>query len=110
MSGRLLPCPFCGGEAEYHGECDMVAVRCSNCGAGTSGWWDEPEEAAEEWNRRPDRWIPVTERLPEEGETILVWHKDGYIMLLVNMFDEMEDVTHWRPLPAGPENGLEGRA
>ncbi len=32
MSDKLLPCPFCGGEAEYYGECDMVWVRCSRYG------------------------------------------------------------------------------
>lgn len=50
---ELRECPFCGGEAEYYSDCDMVKVRCSACGANTSGWWDEPEEAAADWNRRP---------------------------------------------------------
>jgi len=49
---ELKPCPFCGGEAEYYGECDMVHVRCKVCGATTPGWWDEPEDAAADWNRR----------------------------------------------------------
>lgn len=49
---NLKSCPFCGAEAELYGECDMVRVRCSDCGANTSGWWDEPEEAAEDWNKR----------------------------------------------------------
>ena len=48
----LKPCPFCGGEAEYIGDCEMVRVECNICGANTSGWWDEPEDAAQDWNRR----------------------------------------------------------
>lgn len=48
----LKPCPFCGGEAEYRGECEMTKVRCSSCEAQTIYWFDEPEDAAEEWNRR----------------------------------------------------------
>ena len=50
----LKPCPFCGGEAEYFGECDLVKVRCSEyeCQAQTICWFEEPEEAAEHWNRR----------------------------------------------------------
>lgn len=50
----LKPCPFCGGKAEYHYDCDMVKVRCSNydCQCELVTWFDEPEEAAEEWNRR----------------------------------------------------------
>lgn len=54
MSDKLLPCPFCGGEAEYYGECDMVWVRCSRygCYAEMISRFDEPEEAAAVWNRR----------------------------------------------------------
>lgn len=50
----LEPCPFCGGKAEYYYDCDMVKVRCSNsvCQCELVTWFDEPEEAAEEWNRR----------------------------------------------------------
>jgi len=51
---ELERCPFCGGEAEYHGECDMVSVRCAtyDCQAEMITWFDEPEEAADVWNRR----------------------------------------------------------
>jgi len=51
---KLKLCPFCGSEAQYYGECDMVWVRCSNynCGAQRSGKFDEPEEAATDWNER----------------------------------------------------------
>jgi len=49
---ELKACPFCGGRAIYYGDCDMVRVQCATCGANTSGWWDESEEAAQEWNRR----------------------------------------------------------
>lgn len=50
----LKPCPFCGSEAEYYSDCEMVKVRCSNydCLCHLVTWFDEPEEAAEEWNRR----------------------------------------------------------
>lgn len=27
---ELKPCPFCGSEAEYYSDCEMVKVRCSN--------------------------------------------------------------------------------
>ena len=56
MKEKLKPCPFCGGEAEYYGECDMVWIRCSNydCRAERIGKFDEPEEAAEYWNTRPE--------------------------------------------------------
>lgn len=50
-------------------------------------------------------WIPVTEMLPEELETFIGWHKDGFVVLTTNYFDELEDITHWMPLPEGPEKG-----
>jgi hypothetical protein len=57
MREELKPCPFCGSPAEYHGECDMVWIRCSNydCGAERSSKFDEPEDAAKDWNERPLR-------------------------------------------------------
>jgi hypothetical protein len=59
------------------------------------------------------RWIPVTERLPDEGERVLVFDKaflqpemgtyystDGWVG------DEIAslDPSHWMPLPAPPTN------
>ena len=56
------------------------------------------------------RWIPVTERLPEYGQEVLVytgntlkpivmaytfWRKD---------YDTWLHVTHWMPLPPAPED------
>ena len=49
---ELKKCPFCGGEAKYYTDCDMTQVQCAVCGATPSGWWDEAEDAAAEWNRR----------------------------------------------------------
>lgn len=51
---ELRRCPFCGSEAEYYGECDMVKVICSawDCRCSLVTWFDEPEDAAEEWNMR----------------------------------------------------------
>ena len=123
MSGRLLPCPFCGGEARTenndrtiydpktfgvvdveYGEPPCFWAECGDCEAFVGGF-DTEAEAITAWNRRPDRWIPVNERMPEEGNTVLMWHKDGFVMLAVNMFDAVDDVTHWMPLPKGPKGG-----
>lgn len=115
MSEKLLPCPFCGGEAEYHVECEMVTVRCSICGATTSGWWDEPEEAIAEWNRRADGWISVEERLPEHSNVVLVALRHG--LVCEGSYFDIEQrwirfgvpympVTHWMPLPELPERSV----
>lgn len=62
--------------------------------------WLSPEGVAE---LLQCRWISVSEKLPEEGDTVLMWHKTGFVMLAVNIFDEIDEITHWMPLPAGPE-------
>ena len=54
---KLLPCPFCGGSAEYRNDGMTGYVQCQNCLARTDGvysWRDEnwKEEVAREWNAR----------------------------------------------------------
>jgi hypothetical protein len=58
------------------------------------------------------KWIPVTERLPQEDVRVLVWLTDG-----VNSYTKMDTdrrhnnrwvrwgmyVTHWMPLPTPPK-------
>ena len=61
------------------------------------------------------RWIPVTERLPEDFEEVLVYDGD-FVQPGVHFrgrFDEYGNyesyeiygVTHWMPLPEPPEEG-----
>ena len=77
VAKTLKPCPFCGSKAEYYGECDMVMVRCSDydCYAQRSGWFDEPEDAADDWNRRPPN-LPLTKEqimgMPDDDAAFIV--------------------------------------
>jgi len=57
------------------------------------------------------RWIPVSERLPE-GRTVLVFKKEGSISIDTTYIDGgnyfwwksgQSKVTHWMPLPEPPE-------
>lgn len=65
------------------------------------------------------RWIPVTERLPEVGVWVLTLSKWGHIMdrkLYKYMTNDdvvfqpdgllpQKDITHWMPLPMLPKDG-----
>nr|WP_320407360.1 DUF551 domain-containing protein [Klebsiella variicola] len=65
----------------------------------------------------PGKWIPVSERMPEEGGDMIVFtdgivmsgvsyakKKGFYIQALEYDDDEpVDSVTHWMPLPAAPQ-------
>lgn len=52
------------------------------------------------------RWIPVTERLPDTEDVFLVWSKDLADMMFCYTSDFKQlEVTHWMPLPEPPKEG-----
>ena len=58
-----------------------------------------------------EQWIPVTDRLPEQFQPVIVCRKGGKVesgSLVVNGWWKVygtrtKSVTHWMPLPQGPE-------
>ena len=50
------------------------------------------------------RWIPVTERLPENGEYVLAYSADdGFATVEARHKFEVFQITHWMPLPEPPK-------
>ena len=50
---ELLPCPFCGGDAEFHIYNTICLVECSRCRIGTTYHLiEEYENVITQWNAR----------------------------------------------------------
>lgn len=134
---ELKKCPFCGGTPRMEHEGDWWFVQCVTPECATTGTCDLGESGAvESWNTRPTedaqaaeierlreaaRWIPVGERLPEKGQRVIIFARNGWIgpATYFRVFsespadltdywkhdagDEVWHVTHWRPLPEPPQ-------
>jgi hypothetical protein len=70
---ELLPCPFCGGNAEPRWTFGGESVECEECDAVMAG--ETLTEAIEMWNRRALAAAPASPPMPEAGAL-------GYLSLI----------------------------
>ena len=70
------------------------------------------EQQAEEIQRLQNQWIPVTERLPEHNQLVLIWEGNGVHFgrwhkgindWLFYSPTWPREITHWMPLPEPPQ-------
>ena len=97
--------------------CPEVATGCHDCPYrdGEEDFCDSASATADmliAHGVTVQEWVPVTERLPEEGEDVLTYRKSGYrveALESVSRNDWEEDlfsywpVTHWMHLPKPPK-------
>ena len=111
-------CDAC--EQDVKGNC-----YCKDCERGSKWEWKGLAEAEMDALPERQRWIPVTERMPDTiicgagtkySEAVIVWTNRKKAMIAVwdgidwicpvDFWDAWgEEITHWMPLPEAPEKG-----
>ncbi|HDE1200362.1 TPA: DUF551 domain-containing protein [Klebsiella pneumoniae] len=113
---RFVVCPDCGNKRCPRANDHRNACTGSNePGQEGSAYPAAPQSPGSEPATVPGKWIPVSERMPEDDGHYLVWANasliDGYCDHLAiatyqggewsNEFNWL--VTHWMPMPAAPQ-------
>lgn len=100
MADKLLPCPFCGGEAYIEEESDSFSTvqyvaRCKNCLVEvridadlTKSFEYNRQKVTEAWNYRPSPWHIGTPT--EEGWYLIKYKHNGGIRYIA-----MENPSKW---------------
>ena len=77
---------------------DELGKKCNNC------LFREATDAIEKLSdTNVGKWIPVTERLPEFNENVLVYSAHSGLMCIDANIQFDRNATHWMPLPEPPE-------
>ena len=109
-------CKTCSESLICENGTNLAGLYCANKDAADLIERMTAENAA---LREKQRWIPVTERLPERDVQVLGWYKDnpfsqyrpevvawngnGWVFVYAHRY--VTNVTHWMPLPKAPEDG-----
>ena len=103
-------------EAVWHANhvFNIVIERCINAqNLKEAREFDEAKQIVIEALQQEPEWIPVSERLPEEGLTVLILAENGHIEFgqrdenkwewlaesISDYWTEAEEVIAWQPLP-----------
>ena len=90
------------------GELDHVSVMMIEAADAIEDLWQALDTAQGVLSEQPSTWIPVTERLPDDGETVLIFSKTHKTILFDwirnNEWLCFGNATHWMPLPEPPES------
>lgn len=101
QNDKLLPCPFCGGEARI--SCDTEATRdsqgrlwaftivCDSCCA-TSGLCYSVDMATKSWNTRKPM-ERIVEQLEEKSNSIPIQYENNYEQGYTNGIDYAIDIV-----------------
>ena len=113
---RFVVCPDCGNKRCPRANDHRNACTGSNePGQKGSAYPAAPQSPGSEPATVPGKWIPVSERMPDENaeQQVLACFKGGDISTLYyfeGRWDDAygivpirQDVTHWMPLPAAPQ-------
>ena len=112
MEKQIKPCPFCGCIPEVKGDVVTHRHKDNICIV------DDTQYGLEEWNKKPDGWISVKDRLPEDAMLYLcfgeIWYNKNIQQQFIRVveyknckfrcdFNPCAYVTHWMPLPEPPK-------
>ena len=101
MDGPCSECPY-----------DKVSYNLNEC---SKALLEDAMAYIRQLEARVPRWIPVEERMPEEGKNVLIfvkcmnnlWHTEVDWRIGGCWFNNAETdwnkITHWMPLPEPPE-------
>lgn len=99
---RIPVCERCGDEGWVVGEMGITRCVCSQDS-------NSPQPPGSEPATVPGKWIPVSERMPENDGAYLCWD-NRYVTTYAFMFGAWQanqfvakNITHWMPLPAAPQ-------
>ena len=98
---------------------EKLDMKLQGANAAIAGMQREIERMVIDSANSKPQWIPMAERLPEEGKFVLVYgdlypnkHDGGVIAVSKRMdwnywqgFGRERDITHWMPLPEPPKEG-----